>query len=749
LPGVTGKKGDFLAMASVNEEAGKRKEHARWQATGSDNTKSESLLPFAQEALALGICVLPTTENGEKNPGYRNVAMSWKEYQNRLPTSQELASWFNPYQKGLGVVTGKISGNVEALDWDRHKEFLAFGNIMRGIGQESLLDRIFTGYLDNSPRGFHTLWHCETIEHNLSLAQRYDLDEHGEIRRDSITGKALTKGLIETRGERGFIIIPPSHGRTHPSGQPYVQVSGGLSTIATISPDEREIILDVARSLTEVHEEKKQEKTAHTQNKEPGGTRPGDLFNARARWEEILEPHGWVKVYESAGKGYWRRPGKDRGISATTNYADSDFLYVFSTSTSFDSERGYSKFSAYTFLNHGGDFEQAAEDLLRKSYTNNGNSSGAPESEWTDEEANAYYTQQERPIEDDAPEPEWSDATGHEQPTDGPRENEWSDTTEQERPQQEAPPNGGSKDFQPYSGALLKNKDFPPLQEAIPDLLPVGLTVLAGPPKLGKSFMVLNIASAIASGGKAFSRFDLKAGECLYLALEDSQRRIQNRLLTQLGDYEEWPKNLPDFIHTAPLSGAGLEEAITSWVTTHPQARLVVVDTLAKVKPPRQRGQDPYQEDYRISARLQQLALTYGIALVLVHHTKKGPEEDFLSAVSGTHGVTGAADAVWVLKRKRGELEGTLSVTGRDIEERDLAMKIIDGDWLCLGDATEVKRSESRKKILDALANNPPLSPLEIATTTQLNRGTVRRLLTKLLDQGAVTKQADKYSLPT
>jgi hypothetical protein len=301
--------------------------------------------------------------------------------------------------------------------------------------------------------------------------------------------------------------------------------------------------------------------------------------------------------------------------------------------------------------------------------------------------------------------------------------------------------------FDFYNGETLRNKDFPPLQEAIPDLLPLGLTVLAGPPKLGKSFMVLNIACAIASGGKAFSRFDLQAGECLYLALEDSERRIQNRLLTQLGDYEEWSNNLPDFMHDAPGSGAGLEEAITGWVTTHPKARLVAIDTLAKVKPPRQRGQDLYLEDYQMSSRLQQLALQLGIAILLVHHTKKGPEEDFVSSASGTHGVTGPADAIWALKRKRGDLEGVLSVTGRDIEERDLAMKIIDGDWLCLGDATEVKRSESRKKVIDALGK-APLTPVEIASATGLKRATVRQLLMKMLNQGDVSKQGEQYSLP-
>lgn len=396
-------------MSTLNEEAGKGKEHARWKGTanGADHTRSESLLTFAHDAVALGICVLPTMIEA-KRPGFQHVGMEWEQYQQRLPILQELAPWFPPRQEGIGLVTGKVSGNVEALDCDRYEIFLTFGNIMRGIGQDLLLDRLLAGYQDRSPRGAHTLWRCETIEKNLSLATRYDLDAHGNIQRNA-KGKALTKGLIETRGEGGYLVIPPSHGRTHPSGEPYVQVSGGLSTIATISPEERKIILDVARSLTEVQDDKKQEKTDHTQHKENGGTRPGDIFNARATWEEILEPHGWVKVYDHAGKGYWRRPGKERGISATTNYADSDFLYVFSTSTDFESERGYSKFSAFTLLNHNGDFEKAAADLLRKGYGSNGNGTshtfdmGDDDEAETEEEENDRVMKEERPVEDKWP----------------------------------------------------------------------------------------------------------------------------------------------------------------------------------------------------------------------------------------------------------------------------------------------------------------------------------------------------------
>jgi len=99
-------------------------------------------------------------------------------------------------------------------------------------------------------------------------------------------------------------------------------------------------------------------------------SRPGDLFNQRASWEEVLVPNGWELLRMVGEEGYWRRPGKGGpGISATTNYQGSDLLYVFSTSTVFEPERGYSKFSASTLLNFGEDFAAAAADLVHRGYT--------------------------------------------------------------------------------------------------------------------------------------------------------------------------------------------------------------------------------------------------------------------------------------------------------------------------------------------------------------------------------------------
>ena len=110
------------------------------------------------------------------------------------------------------------------------------------------------------------------------------------------------------------------------------------------------------------------------ENANARGSRPGDIFNQRASWQEVLEPHGWELVRVVGEEGHWRKPGKEGpGISATTNFDGSDLLYVFSTSTCFEPQRGYTKFGAYAVLNHGEDFSAAARELASNGYTSTSN----------------------------------------------------------------------------------------------------------------------------------------------------------------------------------------------------------------------------------------------------------------------------------------------------------------------------------------------------------------------------------------
>jgi P4 family phage/plasmid primase-like protien len=242
------------------------------------------------------------------------------------------------------------------LEFEAETPYLAFKDGASKLGLGALVERIESGYMEKTPGGgCHWLYRCEEIAANTKLAKDSD---------DRI--------LIETRGEGGYVVTAPSHGKVHPTGKPYVLISGGFASIATISPEERRELFNLARSFGKmpIKDEHK------APDVDADGTRPGDDFNHRATWEDILRPAGWTPVYGGGETQYWRRPGKDRGVSASTDFNGSGFLFVFSTSTGFEAGRGYSKFSVYALLFHGGDFNAAARELSAKGYGEKARQSG-------------------------------------------------------------------------------------------------------------------------------------------------------------------------------------------------------------------------------------------------------------------------------------------------------------------------------------------------------------------------------------
>ncbi len=277
---------------------------------------------------------------------------SWKDGQAHRAGEAQLEAWYSRGLTGVGWITGAVSGGLEVLDFDDRSVWALFQRFCADAGLQELLDRMIAGYLEYSPNGAHLVYRCSAIEGNQKLAMR------------AMPGSASKwKSIIETRGEGGFIIVAPSHGSVNANGR-YELKSGDPSTIPTITPEERAGLFMVAKTFDEslkVTDERRPVRTG-------AGERPGDSFNARASWAEVLEPHGWVRVFSSGGKTSWRRPGKEQGISATTGHAGTDLLYVFSTSTVFESGRGFSKFSAYGILNHGGDFSEASRTLGNLGY---------------------------------------------------------------------------------------------------------------------------------------------------------------------------------------------------------------------------------------------------------------------------------------------------------------------------------------------------------------------------------------------
>ena len=216
------------------------------------------------------------------------------------------------------------------------------------------------------------------------------------------------------------------------------------------------------------------------------------------------------------------------------------------------------------------------------------------------------------------------------------------------------------------------------LKFIVDGLIPQGLLILAGSPKIGKSWLSLWICLQVAKGEKVWDFKTLKS-DVLYLCLEDSFARIQNRLF-------EITDDAPPNLHFAIMSdtiGNGLEIQIENFIKEHSDTGLIVIDTLQKVRSNSTANVNPYAADYDDINALKQIADKYKIAIVLVHHLRKTGDRDPLNMISGTSGIAGGADTNFVLqKEKRIENRAMLICTGRDIEQRELFLEFNKNTFL-------------------------------------------------------------------
>ena len=285
---------------------------------------------------------------------------------------------------------------------------------------------------------------------------------------------------------------------------------------------------------------------------------------------------------------------------------------------------------------------------------------------------------------------------------------------------------------------------FEELEFAVPGYICEGLTLFAGKPKLGKSWFCLEIALAVAAGSTCLGGVQCVQGDVLYLALEDNRRRLQSRIRKLWQAEEALP--IPDRLQLATAwrrANEGGVAAIRDWIEDHPKARLVIVDVLAMFKSStRGKDQTLYEADYHAIKELQGLAMETGVAIVVVHHTRKsGVESDPFEKVSGTLGLSGAADTTIILDRDQNGC--TLYGRGREIEEIETAVHFDKSTcrWRALGDVAVVRRTDERSVILELLADNrDPMSPAEVADALGLLRNNVKQLLFKMAKDGEVVK---------
>jgi hypothetical protein len=352
-------------------------------------TSPASVREAAKRYVAFGLSVIPIADDGSKMPFWevlprvwdeqaKRFRATWKTYQVFRPTEEEIESWSQDGKCfGLAVVTGLVSGGqkgcgLEVIDFDTVALFQPWA------GQ---VERVLPGLLRRlvqvqSPRpGRHVYYRCSEFGGSQKLAaammERADKPERPE----KVT-------LIETKGEGGYCLVPPSPRWCHPSLKCYRLVEGSpdLMAVPVISPAERSVLLTAARSfnrcttpvLSTAPRSPVRQAIRSCESGREG--RPGDVFNQEADWEEILVPHGWVRAGSSGNTTHWRRPGKDCGTSATTGHCQSsedgiDLFHVFSSNAEpFEEGRSYSKFTAYALLEHQGDLSAAARELRSRGY---------------------------------------------------------------------------------------------------------------------------------------------------------------------------------------------------------------------------------------------------------------------------------------------------------------------------------------------------------------------------------------------
>ena len=282
----------------------------------------------------------------------------------------------------------------------------------------------------------------------------------------------------------------------------------------------------------------------------------------------------------------------------------------------------------------------------------------------------------------------------------------------------------------------------------IDGLLYTGAYILAGAPKIGKSFLVAQIAYHVSTGKKLWG-LDVHQGTVLYLALEDDYQRIQSRMFMMYG--VEDSENLY-FATVANKIGNGLDEQLEYFIKAHPYTKLIIIDTMQKI---REVGGEAYSyaSDYEIIGKLKKFADKHQICVLVVHHTRKQPAGDTFEMISGTTGLLGCADGSLLMqKKKRTALEATIDVVGRDQQDQILYLSK-DPDtqiWNLERMETELHK-EPPDKTLEAIAKlvnseQPEWTGTPSELADALNIGMAANALTKYLNIKC-SQLKDEYSI--
>lgn len=622
-----------------------------------------------------------------KEDGSKAPYEPWKKYQSAMPTEDKLQQWFVK-RKLSGM--GFVTGAISGnLEVMDFDIADAWPRFVDAMndGDPDLMEMLQAGLVETTPKGVHLYLRCSEIEKNKKLAM-----ENGKV-------------MIETRGEGGYIIAAPSNGKVNPAGH-YEIISGSLVTIPTITPEQRSFLHRVASEVFDQSSFTPQPIPSPAPRKENGSERPGDVFNSRHTVQEVISKYGWQCVGRRGDVEHWRKPGSNkRGHHATVNHDGTGKLYVFSTeSLPFEPETSYSAFSCFALLEHGGDYEKAASELSGR----------------------GYGTKTDRPVEA-VP---------------------WMQEKNKKKPS--------------VSAAELMKMQLPPIRWIVEGLIPEGCIVLAGSPKIGKSWLATDMMLTVSTPQrKLFGHFPSPEGTALYLALEDSLSRLQSRIriiCEGLMSYMPQAARPTEKAHICtewPIIGAGCMEAMQQFVEANPDTRLIIVDTLQKVRPTGSaKGANAYEVDYALVAQFQQFALKHHLAIILITHLRKSNgmgDDDPFEQVTGSMGISGAADATIRIKRGKQSDIAEFYIRGRDVEEQMFHIQNTNGTWYYVENEKEPAHIPEIREFTKATGRTE-FKPAEFNRWHRENYGTeiksIWMVMKRLYENGHLRKMKEgSYSL--
>jgi hypothetical protein len=304
-----------------------------------------------------------------------------------------------------------------------------------------------------------------------------------------------------------------------------------------------------------------------------------------------------------------------------------------------------------------------------------------------------------------------------------------------------------------HTGNELPHKVFPPVRWAIPEMLAEGVTLFGGREKMGKSWLALGLCIATATGGYALGKVPVEQGESLYISLEDNERRLQDRVKT-LTD-EDTDLGMLHYADGWLRSDEGGTEQLDMILTERPGTRLVVVDTLKKIRPYTSGRRNMYDVDYEAIEPFVGLASQRNVAIVLVHHLNQYPDPAHpYDAFSGSSGLTAAVEGILLLTRERGQADGYLTVDGKDIKDRQELALGWDASictWTIQGEAEQYKLSKARQEILHIVEmTDEPVTPTYVADALGKNVNAVKKTMWEMSRDGQLSSTGSgRYTLVT